>query len=573
MKVIILFGIILLMILQRNCEYRYAFAIVMNRYMYHHTNHQPTLLFPIQQQQLRMKRIYNPKHQQIRLFRATSRYYRWNVVLYNRSKKNNDDYNFKPTQQQLSTSSSSTSSTTTKQLLNGILNRVNRTLTYKTEQQQDQQPEQQQESSSTDTSTTTISTTNMNHNITHVIHEIIGNVTDCVNHKNNNNNDSLTYANSGTQNSIAHTTHSRSTSTTTATTTTTNKNIPITSSDSVHPSPPPQQQQAHQLNHYQQQQQQQQHPDYSHNPTITTTALAHSLWSHVIRPGMDSAIDATAGNGNDSMMIAKLLFPTYIKNLKNNNNNNSDSYNDNDNYKSIQLSDTDPHMTTDNRTTTIIDDSNQSMLYSIDIQEMACYNTTEKLKSVLPSHILQHHVHVLHMSHHEPIPILQYNNTELPMIALVVYNLGYLPGSNSKNNTNKSITTNTITTITSIQNMIPFIRIGGMISITTYPRTNQQEHYAVHVLMESLALFSSQTQNWLDNIQKTINTQEQQQLDTLIDTINTTTTTTTTTIRDYLIQTIQQIYNHNIQQKWRVTQHQKLGRNDAPILYTAVRIQ
>ena len=44
-------------------------------------------------------------------------------------------------------------------------------------------------------------------------------------------------------------------------------------------------------------------------------------------------------------------------------------------------------------------------------------------------------------------------------------------------------------------------------------------------------------------------------------------------LREHLIQTLQQVYGDNPTQKWRVTQHKKLGRIDAPILFTAVRIQ
>ena len=52
-----------------------------------------------------------------------------------------------------------------------------------------------------------------------------------------------------------------------------------------------------------------QEPDaYLLNPAINPTALAHHMWSHALRPNIDTAIDATCGNGNDSVAIASMLF-------------------------------------------------------------------------------------------------------------------------------------------------------------------------------------------------------------------------------------------------------------------------
>merc|ERR1719491_1039742 len=48
---------------------------------------------------------------------------------------------------------------------------------------------------------------------------------------------------------------------------------------------------------------------YLSNPTITPTALAHSLWKTVIRPYDDIVIDATCGNGKDAVALCSMLFP------------------------------------------------------------------------------------------------------------------------------------------------------------------------------------------------------------------------------------------------------------------------
>ena len=285
-------------------------------------------------------------------------------------------------------------------------------------------------------------------------------------------------------------------------------------------------------------------PHYSSNPTITTTALAHSLWSYVLRPGIDVAMDATAGNGYDSLAIAKMLFPQYLHNSK-----------------SEKTYDDAMDMTASKHTT-------QSMLYAMDIQLTACQNTTERLAFILPPHIMTNNVQIWHSSH-ETLPMVTNTNN----VALIVYNLGFLPGSHSKGN-DKSITTKTITTITSMGNAISLLRVGGMLSVTTYPRTNHQEDTAVQVFMETLALFSSQTQSWteyLEIVHLNHDIDDNKEKDHTNDDGDS--RASTNDVREHLIQTLQQVYDENPYQKWRVTQHKKLGRIDAPILFTAVRIQ
>jgi hypothetical protein len=50
---------------------------------------------------------------------------------------------------------------------------------------------------------------------------------------------------------------------------------------------------------------------YLTNSAINPTALGHQLWSHILRPNVDTAIDATCGNGNDSVAIASMLFTSF----------------------------------------------------------------------------------------------------------------------------------------------------------------------------------------------------------------------------------------------------------------------
>ena len=395
---------------------------------------------------------------------------------------------------------SSSSSSTTSQLLNGVFARIDRTLSYKTEQSRSGNGGNSKDATDID--------------VTEALRDITSNI------REKGSKPSLDNTSKETVNEMMKNVETRSIQTIESSGTPKTRSTADADSDVQH--------------------QHQKHPDYSTNPTITTTALAHSLWSYVLRPGVDVAIDATAGNGYDSFAMANMLFPQYV----------------------IRQNSSEKDNITDSNSSA---GATRSMLYAIDVQLTACQNTTERLSSILPPHIMSNHVQIWHTSH-ETLPILNDNNN----VALIVYNLGFLPGSHSKGN-DKSITTKTITTITSMGNAISLLRIGGLLSVTTYPRTNHQEDNAVQVFMETLALFSSQTQSWtkyLECVHLHNNNNDNEDKDD-----NSNVAFSSIDVRDHLIQTLQQVYDDNPYQKWRVTQHKKLGRIDAPILFTAVRIQ
>jgi hypothetical protein len=52
------------------------------------------------------------------------------------------------------------------------------------------------------------------------------------------------------------------------------------------------------------------------------------------------------------------------------------------------------------------------------------------------------------------------------------------------------------TTISSIADAAKLLRVGGILSITTFPRSNENEDYAVHALLEGVALLSSKSIDW-----------------------------------------------------------------------------
>lgn len=139
--------------------------------------------------------------------------------------------------------------------------------------------------------------------------------------------------------------------------------------------------------------------------------LAHRYWQECIRLG-DSAIDATCGNGHDTLELCRLI-------LK----------------------------------------AETSQVYAYDIQEQALATTRKQLEENLSSLQLER-VQLIKGCHSDFSKIS--HETSSP-IRLVVYNLGYLPGGD------KSQTTLVDTTLLSIQNACKLVSPGGLISITCYP--------------------------------------------------------------------------------------------------------
>lgn len=103
--------------------------------------------------------------------------------------------------------------------------------------------------------------------------------------------------------------------------------------------------------------------------------LAHRFWESILQPG-DMAVDATAGNGHDTLFLARLPL---------------------------------------------------TKLYALDIQESACTNTSTLLKTELSESDLGK-VEVICQSH-STFP----KGTE--GAKLIVYNLGYLPGGDKSKTT------------------------------------------------------------------------------------------------------------------------------------------
>jgi len=141
--------------------------------------------------------------------------------------------------------------------------------------------------------------------------------------------------------------------------------------------------------------------------------LAHSYWKALVKKG-DIAIDATCGNGHDTLTLANLALNK---------------------------------------------DADEGAVHAFDIQSAALEATKEKIDVNLPIETTNKVFY--HKRCHSELSLAIPNSSST--VKLVVYNLGYLPGGN------KSCTTLLETTLKSIEEAMEIIVPGGAISITCYP--------------------------------------------------------------------------------------------------------
>jgi SAM-dependent methyltransferase len=143
------------------------------------------------------------------------------------------------------------------------------------------------------------------------------------------------------------------------------------------------------------------------------TPLAHLLWSQVVKGG-DIVIDATCGNGHDSLVLADLA------------------------------------LTRDS-----------GLLYCVDIQVKAIDSTKEKLLAAHGDSLQDGKIIFVHASHENyPVEIGQGS------VSAIVFNLGFLPGTHEDGD--NRITTITEVTTKAIENALPLLKIGGLLSVMLY---------------------------------------------------------------------------------------------------------
>jgi len=261
---------------------------------------------------------------------------------------------------------------------------------------------------------------------------------------------------------------------------------------------------------------------YSSHPAVKGTALAHLLWKTIICPWEDTVIDATCGNGKDSLALAQMLFSSDA------------SYDQLSNDK----------------------EASKPELICIDIQEQALANTTSLLWSKFGkgiNNVFRDYITIIERSH-ERLP----KPRDERKIGLICYNLGFLPGSD-----NKFFQTRTKSTISSLADAAIMIRRGGMISVMTYPGTNAEEAQGVRLFLSSLAMFSSKISSWEDYLRSGGESSTSSSRVRL-------TVEEISHLRDALQRTLDE---GGASQVWRVFEHNSLGRPLSPVLITATKIR
>lgn len=134
------------------------------------------------------------------------------------------------------------------------------------------------------------------------------------------------------------------------------------------------------------------------------TELAHVILREFLRPG-EIAVDATAGNGNDTLFLAKFTGPT-------------------------------------------------GKVVAFDIQREAVESTRSKLAAAG----LADHVEVIEVSHGTMT-----DHVAAASAGVVMFNLGYLPGADHET------TTETRETLVALDAAAKILKPGGLLSVVCYP--------------------------------------------------------------------------------------------------------
>lgn len=188
-------------------------------------------------------------------------------------------------------------------------------------------------------------------------------------------------------------------------------------------------------------------PSWKSN-VISHLNLSKLIWKDYLKVG-NHVIDATVGNGFDSLAIAPLILS-----------------------------------------------SSSGKLYCIDIQESAIDKTKERLQKKLPVDLYQRVE--FYCQSHSTFPATIPSES----VDMICYNLGYLPGKPRKNNSTpdfpqdqniatleEPIITRASSTLQSIEHGMKLLKSNGLFSITAYPghKYGDQETDAVKSFLSSLS--------------------------------------------------------------------------------------
>ncbi|CAL5095742.1 unnamed protein product [Urochloa decumbens] len=141
------------------------------------------------------------------------------------------------------------------------------------------------------------------------------------------------------------------------------------------------------------------------------TEVAHAVWRSIVQKG-DTVVDATCGNGNDTLALLKM----------------------------------------------VADERGQGRVYGMDIQDSAIESTSSFLKMAVEDYYQQDLVKLFPVCHSRMEEIVPKDAS----VRLVAFNLGYLPGGD------KTLITVPKTTELALQAASRILSSGGLISVLVY---------------------------------------------------------------------------------------------------------
>ncbi|TVU20633.1 hypothetical protein EJB05_36848, partial [Eragrostis curvula] len=141
------------------------------------------------------------------------------------------------------------------------------------------------------------------------------------------------------------------------------------------------------------------------------TEVAHAVWRSIVRKG-DTVVDATCGNGNDTLALLKM----------------------------------------------VADETGQGRVYGMDIQDSAIESTSSFLKMAVDDVNERDLVKLFPVCHSRMEEIVPKDSP----VRLVAFNLGYLPGGD------KTVITVPRTTDLALQAASRILSSGGLISVLVY---------------------------------------------------------------------------------------------------------
>lgn len=164
----------------------------------------------------------------------------------------------------------------------------------------------------------------------------------------------------------------------------------------------------------------------------TSIDLAHTYWKQILKPGQ-WVLDATCGNGKDSLALAQIVLA-----------------------------------------------QGEGRVLACDVQPQAIELTRQRLQKHLPEEAFARVD--FHCGCHSQLE----EWVESEALAIVVYNLGYLPGGD------KELTTQLVTTLKSVKGALTRLQPGGVLSITCYPGHDAGAEEEQHLLRWAKALDPSE---------------------------------------------------------------------------------